>query len=442
MYRGFSYVAFFVWAMRWYNSGMIFRSMRVGLFLMVRYLRRANPWTSLLIVSVMFLTFLNVVVVRGVLVGLPVGASVSYEAEYAGSVLITPLADRRHIERSVYIENILPGIAGYEAHSARYLASGLVRANFDRPQRASYIPDQVGAIVVGIDPAIEDSVTGLSRLIVEGRYLGADDTKSILIGYQLLDRYSGSAPQPGSPGTSGALRDVYPGDTVRLVVGGVEGEYTVAGIVSGKVAQNSRRVFMHESHLRKVLGRGIDNKDEIAIVLRSGASVDGYVSALLASGAGAYATVQTARDSQGQFLDDITSTFELLGAGIGLIGIVVAAITVFIMIFIVALNRQKQIGILKGIGVSTLAIELSYVFLSIAYAAVGISLGVAVLYLGIAPYIAANPIDFPFADGILVAPWNDTFVRSVFLVGTTLLAGYLPARMIVQKNTINAILGR
>jgi len=442
MYRGFSYTAFLGRAIRWYNSGMIVRSMRVGLFLMVRYLRRANPWTSLLIVSVMFLTFLNVVVVRGVLVGLPVGASVSYEAEYAGSVLITPLADRRHIERSVYIENILPSIAGYEAHTARYLASGLVRANFDRPQRPSYLPDQVGAVVVGIDPSIEDRVTGLSGLVIEGRYLAEDDTKGILVGYQLLDRYSGSAPQPGSPGTSGALQDVYPGDTVRIAVGGVEGEYTVLGIVSGKVGQNSRRVFMHESHLRKVLGRGVDNKDEIAIVLRPGASSEGYVSALLGSGAGAYATVQTARDSQGQFLDDITSTFELLGTGIGLIGIVVAAITVFIMIFIVALNRQKQIGILKGIGVSTLAIELSYVFLSIAYAVVGISLGIAVLYLVIAPYIVAHPIDFPFADGILVAPWNDTLVRSAFLVSTTILAGYLPARMIVQKNTINAILGR
>jgi putative ABC transport system permease protein len=428
--------------MRWYNSHMMLRSTRVGFFLMVRYLRRANPWTSLLIVGVMFLTFLNVVVVRGVLVGLPVGASVSYQNEYAGAVLITSLSDRRHIERSTYIENVLSNVAGYETHTARYLAGGVVRANFDRPQRPAYIPDQVGTTVAGIDPFAEDRVTGLSSMIVEGRYLTSGDTKGVLVGSQLLDRYSGDTPDAGTPGSSGALRNVYPGDTVRIIVGDVAGEYTVLGVVSGKVGQNSRRVFMLDSQLRKVLGRGVDSKDEMAVILRDGTSATAYVRALHESGLGEYATIQTARDSQGQFLDDITSTFELLGAGIGLIGIVVAAITVFIMIFIVALNRQKQIGILKGIGVSTLAIELSYVFLSITYAAVGISLGVAVLYLGIAPYVAANPIDFPFADGILVAPWNDTFVRSVFLVSITLLAGYLPARMIVQKNTINAILGR
>ena len=131
-----------------------------------------------------------------------------------------------------------------------------------------------------------------------------------------------------------------------------------------------------------------------------------------------------------------------MGTGIGFVGIVVAAITVFIMIFIVALNRQKQIGILKGIGINRLAIESSYVFLSIVYAIVGISLGVFVLYFVIAPYIAVHPIDFPFAVGILFAPWKDTFIRSLVLIVTTLLAGYIPARMIVQKHTINAILGR
>jgi len=64
------------------------------------------------------------------------------------------------------------------------------------------------------------------------------------------------------------------------------------------------------------------------------------------------------------------------------------------------------------------------------------------LYFIIGPYIAAHPIDFPFSEGVLVAPWSDTIVRSLVLVVTTAFAGYLPARMIVQKNTINSILGR
>jgi ABC-type lipoprotein release transport system permease subunit len=422
---------------------MYLRSLRVGFFLATRYLRHGSTWASLLIVAIMFLTFLNVVVVRGVLVGLPVGASISYQHEYAGDVLITPLSDQRHIDRTHRIEQLLPNIDGYVAHSSRYIASAVVRANYERPQKPSRLPDQVGATVVGIDPEMEDAVTGLSELVVEGSYLSPDEPKGILIGSQLLERYAGGTPESGgTPETSGSIANVYPGDTVRLTIDDIEGEYTLAGVVEGKVGENSRRLFMSASQLRNVLDRSADKKDEIAIVVGEETKEQRFVAALIASGMNEYATIQTAEASQGQFLDDIKRTFDILGNSFGFVGIVVAAITVFIMIFIVALNRQKEIGILKGVGINRLAIESSYVFLSLTYALVGISLGVVVLYVVVAPYIDANPIDFPFADGVLVAPWDDTLVRSLILVATTVLAGYLPARMIVQKNTINAILGR
>ncbi len=58
------------------------------------------------------------------------------------------------------------------------------------------------------------------------------------------------------------------------------------------------------------------------------------------------------------------------------------------------------------------------------------------------PFVSANPIQFPFSDGILVAPYGETLFRVVLLVGATLVAGYIPARMIVKKNTLDSILGR
>ena len=64
------------------------------------------------------------------------------------------------------------------------------------------------------------------------------------------------------------------------------------------------------------------------------------------------------------------------------------------------------------------------------------------LYGVLVPGLAAHPINFPFSDGILVAPAFDTGVRIVLLVFTTVIAGYLPSRMIVRKNTLDSILGR
>jgi ABC-type antimicrobial peptide transport system permease subunit len=53
-----------------------------------------------------------------------------------------------------------------------------------------------------------------------------------------------------------------------------------------------------------------------------------------------------------------------------------------------------------------------------------------------------HPINFPFSDGILVATYTGTILRSFLILIATIIAGYIPARIIVQKNTLDAILGR
>src|SRR5690606_13810132 len=140
-------------------------------------------------------------------------------------------------------------------------------------------------------------------------------------------------------------------------------------------------------------------------------------------------------DAQPKFLQDIKDTFALLGSIISSIGLFVASITVFIVIFINAITRRKYIGIMKGIGINGKAIELSYVFQSLIYAMIGSVIGIVLVYFVLVPFFNANPIDFPFSDGILVAPWSGTLWRIGLLIFATALAGYIPARMIVKKNT-------
>lgn len=117
---------------------------------------------------------------------------------------------------------------------------------------------------------------------------------------------------------------------------------------------------------------------------------------------------------------------NLLGTFIGSIGIVVASITIFIIIFINALSRRQQIGILKGIGIDRSAIEVAYVFQAAVYAIVGSGLGALLTYGFLLGYFERNPIKFPFSDGVLVAPPEETFLRFIVLFVVTLAAGFLP----------------
>ena len=79
---------------------------------------------------------------------------------------------------------------------------------------------------------------------------------------------------------------------------------------------------------------------------------------------------------------------------------------------------------------------------AIFYALCGSVVGLVLVYAVLVPFFSAHPIDFPFSDGILVAPVNQTIFRVGLLVLSTVIAGYIPARMIVRKNTLDSILGR
>ena len=97
---------------------------------------------------------------------------------------------------------------------------------------------------------------------------------------------------------------------------------------------------------------------------------------------------------------------------------------------------------MKGIGIDGVVIEISYVIQSCFYAICGSAIGLVILYLLLIPYFIEHPINFPFSDGILVAPYFETMLRMMLLVFATIIAGYIPARMIVRRNTLDAILGR
>ena len=409
---------------------------RLGFFLALRQVRRASKWTTGLIIFVMTLTFLNLVVVSGILVGLIEGAVSANKEYYTSDIIISTLEKKTYIEQSPQVLEIIRSMPEAAFFSARYLSSGTVEANYKTAWREEEI-DSAGAPLVGINPIQEDELTGLSNFVVEGEYLNPEDFDQVLIGAYLLTEYF-----PVESASFPTLDNVEVGDKVRITIGEFKREVTVKGIVQSKVDELSYRIYFVDNQLRDLIGRNDYNVGEISIKLKAGTDPVVFKEALLRAGVGEYARVQTFEDAQPKFLQDIKDTFALLGNMISSIGLAVASITIFIVIFINAITRRKFIGILKGIGVSGKTIEVSYIFQSFFYAVCGSAIGFALLYGFLEPYVSANPINFPFSDGILVAPLDGTLIKIGILVVTTIIAGYIPARMIVRRNTLDAILGR
>lgn len=414
------------------------RPLKVGLFLGYRQLKRSSFWTTALIVLIMTLTFLNLVVVSGLLVGLIEGASAAVKEHYIRDIIVTKLRENDYIENSRNIIATIENTPGINNYSARYLASGTVEANFQQRTDFNDAPEEVGVVIAGINPKDEDAISGISDLIIEGDYLDEDDYDQVIVGALLLERYFNL----DSPSFL-VLKDVFVGSKIRLEIGNKTRDVTVKGIARSKVDEIDRRIFINDTQLKSIMGRDDLNVGEISIDVDDPKySPEIIKNILINNGFDRYAKIQTFEEGQPKFLIDIKRTFSLLGTIISSIGLAVAAITVFIVIFINAITRQKYIGIMKAIGTSGSSIELAYVFQSLIYAIIGSIIGLSLVYGLLIPYFDKNPIDFPFSDGILVAPAVATSIRVIVLILVTALAGYIPAKIIVGKNTLNSILGR
>lgn len=418
-------------------------ALRIGWFLAVRSIRRSSKWTTTLIIFIMILTFLNLVVVSGLLLGLITGSFVAFKESYSGEVIVTSAAQRSYIENSQNLIAFLKGHPRVKDLSIRYGASAQILGTLNDLPGKNERANQIGIRLVGIDPVSEERMTRFSRFILQGETLRKGEEGFILIGANMVKKYSAFA-DANIPGLD-LLTDIDVGDRVRVTLASTDGtirrEFILKGLVKSKVDEISTRAFITDTELKRLIPVNKNEVQEIAI------RTDGpYAPTLVTEikefmGTNA-ARVQTSEEAIPSFLRNIETTMGLLGNALSSFALIVASITIFIVVFINAVTKRKFIGIMKGIGVSPLAIECSYIFQALFYGTLGSLVGLIFTFGLLKPFFASHPINFPFSDGILVATPESAAIRVVILLVVTFLAGYIPAKIIVRRNTLDAILGR
>ena len=435
----------------------LWNTISLGFFLAIRQVTRSSRWATGLIVFIMMLTFLNLVATSGFLVGIIEGSSRGFKEQWTGDLMITNRNENAYIERTHDIVSMLSSFSQIENYTTRIVAGAKIEANWWE-KRTESDANVVSNQIAGIDPNQENETTHLSEAIVEGEWLREDDPRGIVLGSAYLAKYSRVADLVS------LLRDVKPGDTVRVTVTGkasfvtpeqqlqasedqtsstaVTQDFIVRGILNSKVQFVSSRAYILESELKKMLGKTDGDVSEISIVMKKGVDPYEVKTPLINNGFGDYAKINTAEEGSPEFLVNIKLFFSIIGTILGSVSVVVALITIFIIIYINALTRRRQIGIMKAVGVTEFAIEFSYICQALFYVLVGSGIALVVIFAGLKPLIDMYPIDTPFATIILVAEPADVALKFLLVTVVSVFAGYLPARFIVSTNTLNAILGR
>lgn len=439
------------------NMKQFLNTLSLGFFLAVRQVTRTSKWTTGLIVFIMMLTFFNLVATSGFLVGIVEGASRGYKEQWTGDLMITNRNENRYIEHTSDIESVLTSFPQIQSYTKRITAGVKVEANWWE-KRTEADANVVSNQIAGVDPVTEEATTHLSKAIAEGEWLKEGDSRGIVLGSAFLKKYSRVADLVS------LLHDIEPGTIVRVTVSGagsnfnpeqefagktdisspvsVTQDFIVRGIIDSKVQFVSSRAYILDSELKKMLGKSDGDVSEISVVMKPG--VDPYTvkTPLIDNGFGAYAQINTAEEGAPDFLVSIKLFFSIIGTILGSVSVVVALITIFIIIYINALTRRRQIGIMKGIGVTEFAVEFSYICQAMFYVLIGSGIALFIIFAGLKPIIDAHPIDTPFATIVLVADPVDVAYKFLLVMIVSVFAGYLPARLIVKKNTLNAILGR
>ncbi len=411
------------------------KTLKISFFLAFRQIKKANLWVNILIVFIMTVTFLNLVFVSGLLEGLVTGASKDSREHYSGDIIITPKEEKINIVNTSRIISEISEISEIDSFTVRYLDGARVEAGYSTFLQPNVERNVVNTILTGIDFEKENKTTSLEKFIVDGDYVYDNPQNKVIIGSGLLAEYDSAI-------EGGNLEGVEVGDKIKIIASETPKEYIVSGIVEAKLNQINNRIFIDQQQFIALTGRSPQLSDEIAITIKSNGPIEEIRNKIEIIALNSQAKVETWQESQGQFFEDLSVTFTILGAVIGAIGLAVASVTLFIVIFINAISREKYIGILKGIGIDSSIIKYSYVLQSIFYALIGSLIGLFLLYLFLVPYFDQNPIDFPFSDGILDVTYEGVLIRVLILFFSSVIAGLIPSHLIVKKNTIDSILGR
>lgn len=418
------------------------KSLSVGFFLATRDIKRSNPWTTGLIVFVMILTFFNMTFLNGIFIGLIQGMRNTYKLYYSSDVFVTPSIEKNIIEETSTVKAVIKNLPTFKNQSSRYTAPATLEYGYQIKVKVSDISESAGGLLVGFDPVVEERVTNLSKKIVAGSYLDSIDIDSVLVGSSLIQKYTTAKSSTDSDGSK-ILKTADIGSRVKLTVNGIQKEVVIKGVISTNNSTVDGRIYMTDAAMKELLGRDSLNVNEIAVSLKPEASdveAKKYIRSNLTNEQDVL--IRTSEETIPSGSLQMINTFKLLGNMVAVIALFVGAITIFIVIYVNAITRRKFIGILKGIGITSRTIEISYIFQALFYAFSGIIIA-SILLLGfIVPYSIINPIQYPVGAGSLAITTNDVVIRAIILTVTAFISGFIPAWLVTKQNTLDSILGR
>lgn len=399
----------------------LWREFLLGWRLMRQYIVRGRKWTLGLTTLLVAVAFINLAFISSLLAGV----TSAIESQIKNLMVGEAYIDVK--KPGEYITNVDDKLAEIKRIDGVTAADKILAV----PAVLGYNDDkQVQARINVVNPRDFRQTLEVANRVSDGTFLAGDD--EIVLGSRLLER--------------GSLEGVKVGDRVTISINGKKVDVKVGGITSTKFYNADIQAYISRGLWRK-LTSGIPShltageNDASMIVVRTSRGKEASVQRALTDLNYPGLRVHDWRDGA-TVMDTITGSFQSLNAIMLIVGIIIAAVTIFIVIYVDIINKRRQIGIQRAIGVKPRVIVFSYVLLALFYAMCGIAVGLAIFLGGLVPYVVAHPFSLPIADVTLNISWWELLFRAEVVLVVAIISGAIPAIMASRMKMLEAILGK
>lgn len=395
---------------------------RIPFFLVWKFLRHGNKWTFFLIVFLMSVSFVNLVFINSLFNGIIKSSNDQIINTYTGNIMLAPKEGQEFFTDTNSIMSKIDNVSGIEGKSSQLII----------PANLKYKNKKGNWQILAIDPEAEKSVTNISEKMIEGSYLSADDNDGIIIGRQIA---GGKDVEMNAFSFKGAKV----GDKVTLAFDSISKDYTIRGIFYTKFINTDQRAFVTKKSVEKLNTLFKDKTNNIILKISKNASEKKVINELKEEGIDA--NFYTWNEVAG-LMTTVAKSFLSINVLMTVVGIIIAAVTIFIVVYVDISNKKQEIGILRAIGIKPYIIRTNYVLQTVIYSCLGVIVGTGIFYAILVPYFQHRPFELPIGDVILAVDYFDLVIRGEAVILVGILSGLIPGFMVTRIKLLDAIWGR
>ncbi len=405
--------------------------LKTAFFIAYKTITKGHKSTIALIIFILSLSFFNLMFVSGFLYGFSDGVMKSMIDNSTAHIIVMP-QEEPTIKPFVFDQDrvraeieTIPGIVGTTRH---YQLGGTLSYDKEKDGNFKYASAQI----IGVTQSEEKNILTINKYMVSGKFPDNLKDDEIVLGANLSGGFGTKQTKDLGGATVGS----------KILINysnGITRTYTIVGIFKlSMVGSVASAAFISTSEAESLLSTYNSASEIMVKVDLEKNTLDEYTNKINQMIPNLKLEKYTSRLST---VGILVTAFNLIAVIVSVISIIVSAITIFVMIYVNAVSKRRQIGILKAIGIKESIIEVSYIIQSIFYSVLGIIGGLIVIFFIVIPIMAVKPITMPFGNAVLVYTSFGIIINIGSLIVAGILAGYIPAKIVAREDILKSIWG-